>query len=68
MLRYKARFSYNYYQFVHFHSEKIFVADNLEEAQALADEYIQTYRQRYAQGESKLDIPFLRSLTEIINK
>lgn len=58
MFRYRARFSYNYYQFVHFHSEKIFVADNLEQAQQQANEYLE-------QHKNDTDKPFLREIKEL---
>ncbi len=56
--RYKAHFSYNYYQFVHFHSEKIYIAETLEEAEEMAKKYVEEKR-------GTENAPFLRSITEV---
>jgi cytochrome oxidase Cu insertion factor (SCO1/SenC/PrrC family) len=58
--RYKAHFSYNYYQFVHFHSEKIFVTETLEQAEELAKNYVE-------ERKHTENAPFLRSVTEVIS-
>jgi hypothetical protein len=57
--RYKAHFSYDYYQFVHFHSEKIFITETLEEAEELAKNYVE--ERKHTQNP-----PYLRSITEVI--
>ena len=56
MPSYKAQFSYHYYQFVHFHSERVFVAESLEQAEEMA--------KAYAEGFT-VDTPFLRRMVEL---
>jgi hypothetical protein len=58
--RYTAHFSYNYYQFVLFHSEKIFITETLEEAEELAKKYVE--ERKHTENP-----PFLRSITEVIS-
>ncbi len=58
-IRYKAHFSYNYYQFVHFHSERIFIAETLEEAEEMAKKYVE-------ERKHTENAPFLRSIAEFV--
>jgi hypothetical protein len=53
---YRVHFSYAYYGFNHYHSTKDFLADDLEHAQKLAEDYA---------GEFEVDPPFPREIIEL---